>query len=71
MNALDKLPRMKGWVARDYKTGVLCWYSEMPTAECGIWDPGLGYEVKLDKSFLPEVTYDNSPQEYEIILNKI
>lgn len=64
-------PKMKGWVARDKDTGIICWYSVRPTNYNGLWGVDIGYEVKLENEFLPEVTYDNSPQECEIMLSMV
>ena len=72
MKAYHDTPlKINGWVARDKNTNVLCWYSDKPVNDMGVWSTEYGYEVRLDNVELPNVKYENSPQEYEIILNKL
>ena len=64
---------MKLWIARD-RDNSLWLFEEKPFLKCGVWrvDPNCNiglYEV--DKYFLPEVTFDNSPQQVELKLVEI
>ena len=62
---------MKLWIARD-KDGTLCLFREKPTLDVYYWfDNSLGMTgciAELLKTYFPEVTFENSPQEVELKL---
>ena len=64
---------MKCWIARD-KNNSLWLFEEKPFLDCEVWrfNPFCNivfYEV--DEDFLPEITFENSPQQVELKLVKI
>lgn len=60
---------MKMWIARD-SGGALFLHPEKPLLmeRYGCWDSDDWY--KLDSELLPEVTFENSPQEVELVIKK-
>lgn len=69
---------MKLWIARDqyndaYGRGCLTLHLYKPSLNrCGRWvdNTTYGFECVLSKEEFPEVTFENSPQQVEIILVK-
>ena len=64
---------MKMWIARDQGIrnieGELFLYINKPTSIGGIWyDEEVFYTI--DNRLFPEVTFENSPQEVELIIKK-
>lgn len=65
---------MKIWIARD-EDGYLCLYDKKPKLSedikgvwvCGQYD-GLVDVVVLPSKMFPEVTFENSPQEVELVI---
>ena len=75
---------MKMWIART-PTNRLCVFREkpfllmLPELKCEIWvyerdiDGCIGYRhfgEELDSNAFPEVTFENSPQEVELVIKK-
>lgn len=60
---------MKLWVARD-ENGSLWLYNSEPKKEGYIYtnNGGVGDSLFLNQDILPEVTFENSPQEVELKL---
>lgn len=60
---------MKLWIARD-KNGSLWLYNSEPKKEGGIYhnNDGVGDSLFLSQNILPEVTFENSPQEVKLKL---
>lgn len=58
---------MELWIARD-KSGVLALYPDKPMKMDDIWDSDNWFV--LDRASFPEVTFENSPQEVELVLKK-
>ena len=59
---------MKLWVARD-ENGELCLFDDKPTMSVSKtrWLSPANVEfMLLDSALLPELTFDNSPQEVEL-----
>lgn len=56
----------KLWIARD-KDGCLCLHEEKPYCSAnGVWY-NLKQMIHLSKNLFPEVTWENSPQQVELI----
>ena len=64
---------MKLWIARDQGTrnieGALFLYVNKPTSNGGIWYGGKIFYT-IDNRLFPEVTFENSPQEVELVIKK-
>lgn len=61
---------MKLWIARD-EIGCLYLYNKPPRLENSYFLPQKGYDcLSLDSELFPEITFENSPQEVEIVLPK-
>ena len=59
---------MKLWIARD-KDGELYLYDAHPKKLREFFGCQFGYSsMPLDKEMLPEITFDNSPQQVELKL---
>lgn len=61
----------KIWIARDLN-GTLCLYTGEPHRKDNHWDytfRAVDY-CELDKNLYPEITWENSPQSFEIISSK-
>lgn len=60
---------MKLWIARD-KSDLLTVYNEKPELHYGkYWDGDYGTQaIDVPEEMFPEVTFENSPQEVELIL---
>ena len=64
---------MKMWIARDAgKQGELILYTEKPyTREHGCWECSASCDMlPLDEDYFPEVTFENSPMEVELVIKK-
>ena len=61
---------MKLWIARDHKGTRLTLHSEKPTwlDDYRVWSKG--YITDLPYDNYPEVTFENSPQEVELVIKK-
>ena len=61
---------MKMWIARDSGiTADLYLYENKPYLNDGFWDAdGQFYNIDID--LFPEVTFENSPMEVELVLKK-
>lgn len=60
----------KMWIARD-EDGSLYIYKGKPSRYNGFFDNDINYSsISLNSDLFPEVTWENSPQEIEIILKK-
>lgn len=62
---------MKLWIARD-KDGELYLYPSKPRKRDYRFTCGYVYEdyINLDGDEFPEVTFENSPQEVELVIKK-
>ena len=64
---------MKMWIARDKGTrnieGALFLYVNKPNSNGGIWYGGEVF-YGIDNRLFPEVTFENSPQEVELVIKK-
>ena len=61
---------MKMWIARD-KNGALHLFEEKPSLRYQRWwGKTTIYECQIDTSLYPEVTFENSPMEVELVLKK-
>lgn len=60
---------MEMWITRD-SGGALLLHTEKPILykSSGIWDSENWFEI--DSNLYPEVTFENSPQEIELIIKK-
>ena len=58
---------MKMWIARD-KCGILYIHREEPILIGTVWDSNDWWGV--DSENYPEVTFENSPQEVELVIKK-
>lgn len=62
---------MKLWIARD-KDGMLYVSEEKPQLYGDYFDTELGsFYSEIPSGLFPEVTFENSPQEVEIIIKKV
>jgi hypothetical protein len=62
---------MRLWTARD-KDGYLYLYDNIPEKHSDFFVSYNGYnEIRLDDRMLPEVTFDNSPQEVKLVSENI
>ena len=61
---------MNFWIARDKKGDRLTLHSESPTwfEDFSVW--GKGYINDLPRRDFPEITFENSPQEVELVIKK-
>jgi hypothetical protein len=61
---------MEMWIARDRRGTRLTLHGEKPTwvEEYRVWSRW--YIADLDDRLLPEVTFDNSPMEVELVIKK-
>lgn len=59
---------MKIWIARDYE-GILTIHSHEPVY-CEFEDRWTSPIATLDSSLFPEVTFENSPQEVELVIKR-
>lgn len=79
-NALGKQEKdadtvIQGWVARDEYAVCPCLYNSKPLRqkkgfEDGYWSYGLQVGISLDSSIFPDLTWDDEPQEVEIIIKR-
>lgn len=64
---------MKMWIAR-YRQGALSLFNHKPYSDNGAWwaDRNIDEEGEwyLESDLFPEVTFENSPQEVELVLKK-
>ena len=60
---------MKMWIARDLRFNKLYLYKEKPVLDCDIWFSE-DYPYVIDDLLFPEVTFENSPQEVELVIKK-
>jgi hypothetical protein len=62
---------MKMWIARDKKGGRLTLHSECPIwfEDFRVWSKK-GYITDLPRNDFPEVTFENSPMEVELVIKK-
>lgn len=58
---------MKMWIARD-GSGLLCIHKEEPILIGTVWDSNDWWNI--DSELYPEVTFENSPQEVELVIKK-
>lgn len=62
---------MKLWITRD-KDGYLYLYDNIPEKHSDFFVSYNGYnEIRLDDRLLPEVTFENSPQEVKLVSENI
>lgn len=60
---------MRLWVARDLDGTLGLFDGDKPKPILGEWMPDNDY-YSIDNRLFPEVTYENSPQEIEIVIKK-
>jgi hypothetical protein len=58
---------MKMWIARDFN-GDICLHTERPRLLETVWHSDDWFF--LNEDFFPEVTFENSPQEVELVIKK-
>ena len=59
---------MKMWICRNKRNGLfLCINRTSYIKSQDVWDNNIHY---LDSKLYPEVTFENSPQEVELVLKK-
>lgn len=61
---------ISGWVARDADTQWVYLYSSMPTRGINMWDGHRSLLMPLDSNLFPDLTWDDEPQEVEIIIKR-
>ena len=60
---------MKMWIARDLRFNELYLYKEKPVLDGDIWFSE-DYTYAIDDLLFPEVTFENSPMEVELVIKK-
>jgi hypothetical protein len=63
---------MKMWIARD-KSGLLALYKCEPKRDGDFfseYDTGGHYGIFINRNNFPEVTFENSPMEVELVIKK-
>ena len=61
---------MKMWICRSIK-GSLCLYDKKPIKQDDKIFIGMGYNYYfIDEALFPEVTFENSPMEVELVIKK-
>lgn len=58
---------MKLWIARD-ESGLLCVHRTEPILINRVWDSDDWWAIDCD--LFPEVTFENSPMEVELVIKK-
>lgn len=62
---------MKLWIARDEDGALALFVNERPMLhQNGRFDNFLGEYVTIDSDLFPEVTFENSPMEVELVIKK-
>ncbi len=61
---------MKMWIAKQ-KTGTLSLFQDKPYLDTvGLWFNDNSASYKIPAAKFPEVTFENSPQEVELVIKK-
>lgn len=72
---MEKERKIKLWAAQDKNAYTVWLFSAKPSLnekECSFWSRSLDEVMgNVDGDILPEVTYENSPVEYEITFKSI
>ena len=71
LSQIEELPKIKGWVARDYNGLYLTKEKPFRNGYIAEWAIKREIPVLLDECDFPELTWESEPIEVELLIRKI